>query len=77
MVHNLPINRPNPFLTVDTTERLVHAFVTSRLDMGNALFYSSTASPGASCSGFSAYMQDGAARLVTRIDRIHHIKPVL
>ena len=40
--HLRDIGRIRPFLTVDTTERLVHAFVTSRLDMGNALFYGIT-----------------------------------
>ena len=36
------IGHTSPFLTVDTTQCLVHAFVTSRLDMGNALFYGMT-----------------------------------
>ena len=71
--HLRDIGRIRPFLTVDTTERLVHAFVTSRLDMGNALLY------GIARGQLQRLqrIQNSAARLVTGIDRRHHIKPVL
>ena len=71
--HLRDIDRIRPFLTVETTERLVHAFVTSRLDMGNALFYGITRGQLQRLQR----VQNSAARHVTRIDRRHHIKPVL
>ena len=71
--HLRDIGRIRPFLTVDTTERVVHAFVTSRLDMDNALFYGITQGQLQRLQR----IQNSAARLVTRIGRRHHIKPVL
>ncbi len=71
--HLRDISRIRPFLTVDTTECLVHAFVTSRLDMGNALLYGIRQDQLQRLQR----IQNSAARLVTRTDRRHHISPVL
>ena len=54
-------------------EQLVHAFVTSRLDMGNALLSGITQAQLSRLQRF----QNCAARLVTRTNRAEHIAPVL
>ena len=72
-LHLRNISRIRPFLSQTTTEQLVHAFVTSRLDMGNALLSGVTQ---AQLSRLQR-VQNCAARLVTRTNRAEHITPVL
>ena len=61
------------YLTNDATEQLVHAFVTSRLDMGNSLLYGL---PGLQIKRLSR-IQNIAARIITRTKPTEHITPVL
>ena len=62
-----------PFLTTPDLEKVIHAFISSRLDYCNALY-----------SGISKHnihrlqlIQNAAARLLTRTKRTDHITPVL
>ena len=61
------------YLTNDATEQLVHAFVTSRLDMGNSLLYGL---PALQIKRLSR-LQNIAARIITRTKPTEHITPVL
>jgi len=61
------------YLTKDATEQLVHAYVTSRLDMGNSLLYGL---PDSQINRLSR-LQNIAARIVTRTKPREHITPVL
>ena len=61
------------FLDQATTERLVHAFVTSRLDCNNSLLYGLPASQLARLQ----LVQNAAARLATRTKRCDYISPIL
>ena len=60
-------------LTQDAAEKLVHAFITSRLDYCNALFL------GVSAGSLQKLqrLQNMAARVLTRTRRCQHITPVL
>ena len=71
--HLRNISRIRPFLSEKATEQLVHAFITSKLDMGNSLLF-----------GLPEYqinrlqkIQNHAARLVTKTPGNMHITPVL
>lgn len=57
-----------------TTERLVHAFITSRLDFCNSLLYKHH---DTTSTGKLQRLQNTAARLITRTARNEHITPVL
>jgi len=72
-LHLRNISRIWPFLSQTTTEQLIHAFVTSRLDMGNALLYGVAQAQ----LGRLQRVQNSAARLLTRTSRAEHITPVL
>ena len=61
------------YLTQDATEQLVHAFVTSRLDMGNSLLYGL---PNNQIHRLSR-LQHIAARIITKTKPREHITPVL
>jgi hypothetical protein len=67
------ISRIRRFLSQTVTERLVHAFVTSKLDMGNSLLF------GISQAQLDRVqrIQDNAARLVTRTGRFEHVTHIL
>ena len=72
-VHIRNIGKIRPFLTQSAAEKLVHAFVSSRLDHHNSLQY-----------GLPKYqitklqrIQNHAARIVCRINKYDHITPVL
>ena len=71
--HIFSIGKICHLLNSKSTEILVHAFITSRLDNGNALLY-----------GISEYLlaklqrvQNAAARLITRTKKQEHITLVL
>ncbi len=61
------------FLTKESTAKLVHAFVTSKLDMCNSLLF------GLSDADITKIqrVQNTAARLVLRVSRREHITPAL
>ena len=61
------------YLTNDATEQLVHALVTSRLDIGNSLLYGL---PALQIKRLSR-LQNKAARIITRTKPTEHITPVL
>jgi len=61
------------YLDQPSTERLVHAFVTSRLDCNNSLLYGLPANQLQPLQR----IQNTAARLITRSKRNDHITPIL
>lgn len=67
------IGRIRPYLTQDVCERLVHAFITSKLDTCNSILY------GLPTSELDKLqrVQNAAARLVSRTPKSDHITPVL
>ena len=67
------IGRVRKHLNKDTSELLVHAFVSSRLDMGNSLLYGVT---NLQLSQLQC-IQNMAARIVTLTKTREHITPVL
>ena len=67
------IGRVRKFLNQSCTERLVHAFISSRLDFNNALLYGL---PEKSLLPLQR-IQNRAARLVCRKRKRDHITPVL
>ncbi|MCG8430354.1 MAG: reverse transcriptase family protein, partial [Candidatus Omnitrophica bacterium] len=67
------IGRIRKFLDQTSTARLVHAFVTSRLDTNNGLLYGL---PGKTIALLQR-VQNSAARLITRTRKYDHISPVL
>ena len=71
--HLRNIARVRPFLNQKDAEKLVHAFVSSRIDYCNALL---TGLPKAT-TGRLQIIQNSAARLLTRTKKREHITPVL
>ncbi|XP_072037136.1 uncharacterized protein [Amphiura filiformis] len=67
------IGRLRSFLDQPSTEKLVHAFITSRLDNCNSLLYGLPISEVDKLQR----IQNAAARLVTRVKGRCHMKPVL
>ena len=67
------IGRIRRYLSQNDTERLVHAFVTSKLDSCNSLIYGLPACQEAKLQR----IQNSAARLVARVKKFDHISPVL
>ena len=67
------LGRIRKFLDSKTTEQLVHAFITSRLDIGNSLLHGLTKEQIHRLQ----LIQNTAARLVTRTKRSSHITPIL
>ena len=67
------IGRIRKYLDQPSTERLVHAFVSSKLDYCNSVFYGL---PAKQLSKLQR-LQNSAARLVTKAQRRDHITPVL
>ena len=61
------------YLSKQTTEKLVHAFVTSRLDYCNSLLYGM---PACLINKLQR-VQNAAARLITKSSRFEHINPTL
>ena len=71
--HLSNISKIRQFLTDEACERLIHAFVTSKLDINNSLYY-----------GIKDYLMNNlqhvmntAARILTRTPRFTHITPTL
>ena len=67
------IGQARKFFTKEATEKVLHAFISSRLDNGNSLLY-----------GLPDYMiqklqrvQNTAARILTRTKKFEHISPIL
>ena len=67
------IGQARKYLTKDATEKVLHAFLTSRLDCGNSLLY-----------GLPDFLiqklqrvQNTAARILTRTRKSEHISPIL
>lgn len=71
--HLFNIGRIRHLLTRGACEQIIHAFVSSRLDYGNALLY------GLSQRQLMKLqrVQNSAARIVARIGRYDHITPVM
>ncbi|KAK2897110.1 hypothetical protein Q8A73_013490 [Channa argus] len=71
--HLRNIAKIRPSLSLCDAERLVHAFVSSRLDYCNALLIGI---PGRSLQKLQ-YVQNSAARILIRVRKHQHITPVL
>ena len=67
------IGRGRKYLSQPTTERLVHAFITSKLDYCNSLMYGL---PSTEIQKLQR-IQNSAARLVVKCKRTDHIAPFL
>ena len=67
------IGRIRKYLDDDATKSLIHAFVLSRLDYGNALLYGISDT----LSSRLQRVQNLAARIITRTSRYDHITPSL
>ena len=72
-IHLRAISKVRKYLTTDTAEKLIHAFVTSRLDCNNSLLY-----------GTADYLLDklqlienNAARVITQNRKHEHIMTTL
>lgn len=71
--HLRKIGRSRHFLTKSSTETLVHAFISSKIDYCNSLLYGL---PDTQVKRLQ-YIQNSAARIVTRTRKFDHISPVL
>ncbi len=71
--HLRQIVQLRPFISINDAETLIQAFVSSRLDYCNALF---TGLPATSIARLQ-YIQNSAARILTRTKRSAHITPIL
>lgn len=67
------IGRIRPYLAQDVCERLVHAFITSKLDSCNSILYGL---PSCELDKLQR-VQNAAARLVTMASKSDHITPIL
>jgi hypothetical protein len=71
--HLRTIGRIRKYLDKKSTEQLIHAFVTSKLDFNNCLLYGL---PGSLLHKLQA-IQNAAARVVSRMPKHCHITPLL
>lgn len=66
------IGKVRRYLDEDTTERLVHAYITSRLDINNGILFGV---PDSILSDLQR-LQNTAARLICRASKYDHISPI-
>ena len=71
--HLRNIGKISQYLDKQSTERLIHAFITSKLDVNNSLLYGL---PDTLLQRLQR-VQNTAARLLTRIKKTDHITPIL
>ena len=71
--HLRTISRTRKYLSTQTTEILIHAFVTSKLDHCNSLLYNVPKNVIKKLQS----VQNAAARLITRSRKCDHITPIL
>ncbi|XP_051237026.1 lathosterol oxidase-like isoform X1 [Dicentrarchus labrax] len=71
--HLRNISTLRPILSLSAAEKLVHAFVSSRLNYCNALLIGI---PGKSLQRLQ-YIQNSAARILMRVQKHEHITPIL
>ena len=71
--HLRTISRIRKYLSTQTTEILIHAFVTSKLDHCNSLLYNVPKNVIKKLQS----VQNAAARLITRSRKCDHITPIL
>ena len=71
--HLKNISKLRPLLTLSDAEKLVHAFISSRLDYCNGLFIGI---PGKNTEKLQ-YIQNSAARVLMRVRKHEHITPIL
>ena len=71
--HLRTILRIRKYVSTQTTEILIHAFVTSKLDHCNSLLYNVPKNVIKKLQS----VQNAAARLITRSRKCHHITPIL
>ncbi len=71
--HLRNMSKVRPILSLPDSEKLVHAFISSRLDYCNALF------PGLTKQALYKLqlIQNAAARVLTKTKRCEHITPIL
>ena len=67
------IGRIRPYLSQEVCERLVHAFISSKLDSCNSILYGLAVTERNKLQR----VQNAAARLISRTPKSHHITPVL
>ena len=67
------IGRIRPYLSQEVCERLVHAFILSKLDSYNSILYGL---PATELNKLQR-VQNAAARLISRTRKSHHITPIL
>ena len=67
--HLKNISKLRPLLTLPDAEKLVHAFISSRLDYCNGLFIGKVRQK-------LQYIQNSAARVLMRVRKYHHISPI-
>ena len=67
------ISHIRKYLSTQTTEILIHAFVTSKLNHRNSLLYNVPKNVIKKLQS----VQNAAARLITRSRKCHHITPIL
>lgn len=71
--HLRNISKLRPTLATPDAEKLVHAFISSRLDYCNRLFFGI---PGKSIHKLQ-HIQNSAARVLIRVQKHDHITPIL
>ena len=70
--HLCTVSHIRKYLSTQTTEILIHAFVTSKLDHCNSLLYNVPKNVIKELQS----VQKAAARLITRSRKCHHITPI-
>ena len=71
--HIYNIGRIRKYISTSSAERVIHALVSSRLDMANSLLYGCSQK----VTGRLQRAQNAAARLITGVGKREHIMPIL